>query len=142
MKDNWSGLNEQQIPGNLQARKIYMRRNKLGKSRAILTYGSVSLFVVAFVMLPVATALFREADIPKRLIPGCIALGAFTFTMTALPGSPQVQNTIPMTYFGTDTWAAPVLGIIAAVIMFVGGMLWLTYRSKMALKAGRGLRQS
>ena len=120
---------------------------KLGKSRAvlsvvitcaILTYGGVSLFVVAFVMLPVATALFREADIPKRLIPGCIALGAFTFTMTALPGSPQVQNTIPMQYFGTDSFAAPGLGIIASVIMFVCGMMWLTRRANKAKAAGEG----
>jgi H+/gluconate symporter-like permease len=120
---------------------------KLGKSRAvlsvvltcaILTYGGVSLFVVAFVMLPVAIALFREADVPKRLIPGCIALGAFTFTMTALPGSPQVQNTIPMQYFGTDSFAAPGMGIIASIIMFVLGMMWLTYRANKAKAAGEG----
>lgn len=120
---------------------------KLGKSRAvlsvvltcaILTYGGVSLFVVAFVMLPVAIALFREADVPKRLIPGCIALGAFTFTMTALPGSPQVQNTIPMQYFGTDSFAAPGMGVIASVIMFALGMVWLTYRTNKAKEAGEG----
>lgn len=120
---------------------------KLGKSRAvlsvvitcaILTYGGVSLFVVAFVMLPVAIALFREADVPKRLIPGCIALGAFTFTMTALPGSPQVQNTIPMQYFGTDSFAAPGMGLIASVIMFALGMAWLTYRTNKAKAAGEG----
>lgn len=121
--------------------------DKLGKSRAvlsvvltcaILTYGGVSLFVVAFVMLPVAVALFCEADVPKRLIPGCIALGAFTFTMTALPGSPQVQNTIPMQYFGTDSFAAPGMGLIASVIMFVLGMMWLTYRTKKAKADGEG----
>ncbi len=121
--------------------------DKLGKNKAILsvvltcailTYGGVSLFVVAFVILPVAIELFRGADIPKRLIPGTIALGAFTFTMTALPGSPQVQNTIPMNYFGTDSWAAPVLGIIAAAIMFGVGMLWLSGRAKKAKESGEG----
>ncbi len=105
---------------------------------AILTYGGVSLFVVAFVILPIAIKLFREANVPKRLIPGCIALGAFTFTMTALPGSPQVQNTIPMQYFGTDSWAAPGLGILAAVIMFAGGYAWLTFRNNRAQKANEG----
>lgn len=105
---------------------------------AVLTYGGVSLFVVTFVVLPIAISLFREANIPKRLIPGTIALGAFTFTMTALPGTPQVQNTIPMTYFGTDAFAAPVLGIIAAVIMFSAGMLWLNWRAKKAYAAGEG----
>ncbi len=120
---------------------------KLGKNKAILsvvlccailTYGGVSLFVVTFVVLPIAISLFREADIPKRLIPGSIALGAFTFTMTAMPGTPQVQNTIPMTYFGTDAFAAPVLGIIASVIMFTTGMLWLTRREKSARAKGEG----
>ena len=73
----------------------------------VLTYGGVSLFVVAFAVYPFAAALFREADIPKRLIPGAIALGAFTLTMDALPGSPQIQNLIPTRYFGTDAYAAP-----------------------------------
>ena len=120
---------------------------RLGKDKAILsvvlccallTYGGVSLFVVTFVVLPIAVSLFRQADIPKRLIPGAIALGAFTFTMTALPGSPQVQNTIPMTYFGTDAFAAPVLGIIASVLMFVSGMMWLSWRAKTARQKGEG----
>ena len=74
---------------------------------AVLTYGGISLFVVAFAVYPFAAVLFREADIPKRLIPGAIALGAFTLTMDALPGSPQIQNLIPTRYFGTDAYAAP-----------------------------------
>ncbi|MCY6484426.1 GntP family permease [Clostridium aestuarii] len=121
--------------------------NKLGKDKAImavvlscavLTYGGVSLFVVAFAVFPIATSLYREADIPKRLIPGSIGLGAFSFTMTALPGTPQIQNAIPMPYFGTDAYAAPTLGIIAGVLMCVGGLLWLTYRAKKAKAAGEG----
>jgi len=107
-------------------------------SCAILTYGGVSLFVVAFAVFPIAAALFREADIPKRFIPGSIALGAFTFTMTALPGTPQIQNAIPMPFFGTDAYAAPVLGVIAALVMFGGGMFWLTKRSTKAMAKGEG----
>ena len=68
---------------------------------ALLTYGGVSLFVVVFAVYPFAAELFRQADIPKRLIPGTIALGAFTFTMDALPGTPQIQNIIPTSFFGT-----------------------------------------
>ncbi|PAF42555.1 GntP family permease [Helicobacter sp. 11S03491-1] len=97
---------------------------------AILTYGGVSLFVVVFTIYPLALSLFREANIPRRLIPGCIALGAFTFTMVALPGSPQIQNLIPMKYFHTTPTAAPVMGIIAAIIMAVGGHFYLIYREK------------
>jgi hypothetical protein len=76
-------------------------------SCALLTYGGVSLFVVAFAVYPIAEALFRENGIPKRLIPGAVALGAFTFTMTALPGTPAIQNAIPMPFFGTTPFAAP-----------------------------------
>ncbi len=104
----------------------------------VLTYGGVSAFVVAFAIFPVAAALFRTADIPKRLIPGTLALGAFTFTMSALPGTPAIQNAIPMPFFNTTSFAAPGLGIIAAVIMFALGVLWLNRRAKSARKAGEG----
>ena len=118
---------------------------KLGKKRAIisivlacaiLTYGGVSLFVVAFAVYPIAAELFREVGIPKRFIPGAIALGAFTFTMTALPWTPQIQNAIPMQFFGTDVYAAPILGIIASAIMFFGGLFWLEFRAKKAMAKG------
>lgn len=109
-------------------------------SCAVLTYGGVSLFVVAFAIYPIAAALFRENSIPKRLIPGTIALGAFTFTMTALPGTPAIQNAIPMPFFGTTPFAAPFLGMIAAAIMFFLGMLWLNrqYGTAMSKKEGYG----
>lgn len=120
---------------------------KLGKDKsvlavvlsgAILTYGGVSLFVVAFILYPIASMLFREADIPKRLIPGTIALGAFTFTMTALPGSPEIQNVIPMKYFGTDTFVAPFIGIFASIMMLSLGMIWLTKRVNSAKANNEG----
>ena len=101
----------------------------------ILTYGGVSLFVVAFAVYPIASALFRRADVPKRLIPATIALGSFTFTMTALPGTPAIQNAIPMPYFGTTPFAAPILGTFAGLVMFFGGVAWLGMRAGAA--AGR-----
>lgn len=107
-------------------------------SCAVITYGGVSLFVAAFAIYPIGAALFRESDIPKRLLPPAIALGAFTFTMTAVPGTPQIQNTIPMAFFGTDSFAAPILGIVASCVMLFGGMFWLTTRLKKAKAAGEG----
>ena len=121
--------------------------NNLGKDKtiisvvlagALLTYGGVSLFTVAFVLYPIANTLFKEANIPKRLIPGTIALGAFTFTMTALPGTPEIQNVIPMRYFGTDTFSAPILGLSASLLMLISGIVWLTYRVKQAEKSNEG----
>src|SRR5688572_29805662 len=105
---------------------------------ALLTYGGVSLFVVVFAVYPFAAELFRQSDIPKRLIPGTIALGAFTFTMDALPGTPQIQNIIPTSFFGTDTWAAPWLGVIGGVFILIVGLSYLNWRRRAALKAGEG----
>ena len=97
-------------------------------SCAVLTIGGVSLFVVVFAIYPLALAMFREANISRKLIPGAIALGAFTFTMTAVPGSPQIQNLIPMTYFGTTAMAAPIMGLTATFILFFGGVYYLNWK--------------
>ncbi|MDQ1147856.1 MAG: GntP family permease [Bacillus sp. (in: firmicutes)] len=105
---------------------------------AILTYSGVSLFVAVFAIYPFAAQMFREANIPKRLIPGTIALGAFTFTMDALPGTPQIQNVIPINFFKTDIYAAPTLGIIGAIFVLGLGLLYLETRRKKAEKAGEG----
>ncbi len=105
---------------------------------AVLTYGGVSLFVVVFAVYPFAAEMFRLGKIPKRLIPGTIALGAFSFTMDSLPGTPQIQNIIPTTFFKTTTWAAPWLGVIGAVFIFALGMTYLEWRRRVALAAGEG----
>ena len=105
---------------------------------AILTYGGVSLFVVVFAVYPFAAEMFRQGNIPKRLIPGTIALGAFTFTMDSLPGTPQIQNIIPTTFFKTDIYAAPWLGVIGAVFIFIVGMLYLESARRRAAAAGEG----
>ena len=110
-------------------------------SCAILTYGGVSLFVVAFAVYPIASALFRASNTPKRLIPGSIAVGSFTFTMTALPGTPAIQNAIPMPFFGTTAFAAPGLGAIGGLIMVVGGLAWLHFQSARAIRADEGYGQ-
>jgi H+/gluconate symporter-like permease len=92
---------------------------------ALVTYGGVSLFVAFFVLVPMAQALFRAASIPRRLMPAAIALGTSTFTMSALPGTPAIQNAIPMPFFGTTPFAAPGLGIIASAVMLGFGLWWL-----------------
>ena len=107
---------------------------------ALLTYGGVSLFVVVFAVYPFAAEMFRQTNIPKRLIPGTIALGAFTFTMDSLPGTPQIQNIIPSAFFGTNAWAAPILGVVGAVFILILGLSlsYLGWRARAAQAAGEG----
>jgi H+/gluconate symporter-like permease len=120
---------------------------RLGERRAVLavvlagtlvTYGGVSLFVAFFVLVPMAQALFRAASIPRRLMPAAIALGTSTFTMSALPGTPAIQNAIPMPFFGTTPFAAPGLGIIASAIMLGFGLWWLRRAEAAARRSGEG----
>jgi H+/gluconate symporter-like permease len=87
---------------------------------------------------PFAAEMFRQSDIPKRLIPATIALGAFSFTMDALPGTPQIQNIIPSTFFNTTAWAAPWLGLIGTIFVFCSGMLYLARQRNKAQRAGEG----
>jgi H+/gluconate symporter-like permease len=119
----------------------------LGKGRAILsivvvcailTYGGVSLFVVVFAVYPFAAEMFRQSAIPKRLIPCTIALGAFSFTMDAMPGTPQIQNIIPSTFFNTTTWAAPWLGLIGSLVVLFAGLAYIESRRRAAQAQGEG----
>ena len=118
---------------------------RLGPQRAVLavvlagalvTYGGVSLFVAFFVLAPMAQELFRAAGIPRRLMPAAIVLGTSTFTMSALPGTPSIQNAIPMPFFGTTPFAAPGLGILASLIMFGFGLWWLNRQEAIARRNG------
>lgn len=119
----------------------------IGRSRAnfvivlvcgLLTYGGVSVFVVVFAVYPFAAELYRQGNIPKRLLPAAIALGAFSFTMDALPGTPQIQNIIPTTFFGTTSWAAPTLGILGSATLLVLGLSYLEWRRHVAVKRAEG----
>ncbi|SDP89110.1 H+/gluconate symporter [Phyllobacterium sp. YR620] len=132
--------------GSVEAIAAYMTE-KLGTQRAILaivlagafiTYGGVSLFVAFFVLAPMGHALFKAANIPHRLMPAAIALGTSTFTMSAMPGTPAIQNAIPMPFFGTNPFAAPGLGLIASAIMLAFGMWWLSRAEAKARLKGEG----
>ena len=104
----------------------------------ILTYGGVSVFVVVFAVYPFAAALYKEANIPKRLIPAAIALGSFTISMDAMPGTPQIQNIIPTNFFGTNVYAAPICGTLGGLSIVFFCMMWLEHRRKKAAEAGEG----
>lgn len=133
--------------GSVTAISTFMTE-KLGEKRAILavvlagaivTYGGVSLFVAFFVLAPMARALFQAAQIPLRLMPAAIVLGTSTFTMSALPGTPAIQNAIPMPFFGTTPFAAPGLGIIASAVMLGFGLWWLGRAESAARRSGESI---
>lgn len=107
----------------------------------VLTYGGVSLFVVVFIMYPMGCAIYRAANIPRTLLPSAIAFGSFGITMTSIPGTPQIQNLIPMDYFGTTATAAPLLGIVASLLVGIPGYLYLDWRVRKARKEGRGFEE-
>jgi H+/gluconate symporter-like permease len=121
--------------------------NRIGNKFAVLavvipcllmTYGGISLFVVVFVVYPMGYAIFRSANLPRTLLPGCIAFGAFGITMTATPGTPQIQNLIPMQFYGTTPMAAPVMSIVATLTIGLAGYFYLDFRARQEKKRNNG----
>ncbi len=102
---------------------------------AVLTYGGVSVFVVAFSVYPVALSLFRAADLPRRFVPGTMAFGSVTFTMTTA-GSPEIQNWIPIKYLGTSPWAGWEVSIPVALLMAGLGYVWIKRMVGRAVASG------
>ena len=102
----------------------------------LMTYGGISLFVVVFVIYPMGYAIYRAADLPRTLLPGAIAFGAFGITMTSIPGTPQIQNLIPMQFYGTTPMAAPAMSIAGALLIGIPGYLYLEWRARKARTNG------
>lgn len=102
---------------------------------AVLTFGGVSLFVVAFSVYPMALSLFKQADLPRRFIPAALALGSVTFTMTSA-GSPEIQNWIPIDFLNTSPYAGWEVSIFIAVFMAVLGYWWLKRMINKAVRNG------
>ncbi len=102
---------------------------------AVLTYGGVSVFVVAFSAYPMAVSLFKGANLPRRFIPAALALGSVTFTMTSA-GSPEIQNWIPIPYLGTTPYAGWEVSLVVAVIMAISGYMSLMWMIRKAVAKG------
>ena len=103
----------------------------------LLTYGGVSAMVSCFALYPITLAVFREADMPRKLIPATIGAGIFTW-VTMLPGNPQVQNIIPSSFLPTNAMAAPVVGVVCGVFTLVLILVYLMWESNRARKNGEG----
>ncbi|MDM8349927.1 GntP family permease [Pseudomonas sp. sp1636] len=105
---------------------------------ALLTYGGVVVFVVIFTMYPLGISLMREANLPKRLFCAATALGAGTFTMTAMPGTPSIHNVIAASALGTDLFAGAWIGVTASLLMAALGMLYVQREWRLARERGEG----
>ncbi|MHA6493301.1 GntP family permease [Pseudomonas borbori] len=105
---------------------------------ALLTYGGVVVFVVIFTMYPLGISLMREANLPKRLFCAATALGAGTFTMTALPGTPSIHNVIAASALGTDLFAGAWIGVLASIVMVGLGMAYVQREWRLARDRGEG----
>lgn len=103
----------------------------------LLTYGGVSAMVSCFALYPITLAVFREADMPRKLIPATIGAGIFTW-VTMLPGNPQVQNIIPSSFLPTNAMAAPVVGVVCGVFTLAFILVYLMWESNRARKNGEG----
>lgn len=104
---------------------------------AVLTYGGVSVFIVAFSVYPMALSLFKDANLPRRFIPATLAFGSVTFTMTSA-GSPEIQNWIPIKYLGTSPFAAWEVSLVVAMFMATFGYWWLKRMIGKAVANGEG----
>ena len=102
---------------------------------ATLTYGGVSVFIVAFSVYPMALALFKKADLPRRFLPAVIAFGSVTFTMTTA-GSPEIQNWIPIKFLGTTSYAGWEVSIVVAIFMASFGYVWMKHMVRKAVANG------
>lgn len=103
---------------------------------AILTFGGISLFVVLFVVIPLAKPLFKELNIAWNLVVIPIFVGIGTFTMTMMPGTPSIQNVVPMKYLGTTLMAAPLMGFVASLVAIIVGIVYMRYAMKKSIAAG------
>ncbi|MFJ8256758.1 GntP family permease [Peribacillus asahii] len=101
---------------------------------AILTYGGISLFVVLFVVIPLAKPLFQQLNIAWNLIVIPVFLGIGTFTMTMLPGTPSIQNVVPTKYLGTQLTAAPLIGIVATIVAIAAGIWYMRFALNKSIK--------
>lgn len=104
---------------------------------AALTYGGVSGFVAIFALYPIGLVMFEKANYTKMLFPGLAALGMWTFAMTG-PGTPQLQNIIPIATLNTTPTAALVPGAIGAIAMAVMGYFYMMFAAKQYEKKGIG----
>lgn len=108
----------------------------------IIIYGGVNSFVAVFTVYPIFLSVFRQANLPRRLLPGTIYAPLATYVSTMLPGSIALPNLIAQQYLGTSLTAAPVVAVVCAVITIGLQIAYLEYEFRKARAKGEGFVMS
>ncbi len=125
---------------NLMCRFLGQRNALYGAMLAtsILSYGGVSVFVIAFAVFPIFLSIAQQADIPRALIPAAICAASVTYAEAFFPGAAQIHNIIPTRYLGTTPMAGAIVGSICGVLMMAMLYFYFEYEMKKARKNSRG----
>lgn len=103
---------------------------------AFLTYGGINVFVVMFAVVPFTLPIFRKLNLNWKLVSLPLFLGMATVTLSILPGTPSIQNVVPTQTLGTPVTAAPVVSIIASVVVIIFGLAYMKWALNRSLKKG------
>ncbi|SHN80250.1 GntP family permease [Desulfitobacterium chlororespirans] len=108
---------------------------------AVLTYGGISLFIVIFTVVALCRPIFKELNLPWRLVMVPMIYGGTTFTMTMVPGVPSIQNVIP-TQLGTTLTAAPLMSVVISLVSATYGYFMMKYELKRMVASGETYSES
>lgn len=104
---------------------------------AALTYGGVTMFIFIFAVVALGKPIFKELNLPWRLVLLPMFFGGCTITMSVLPGTPSIQNVVPAA-MGTPLTSAPVISLIACIVVVAYGLWYMKWQLNKAINAGEG----
>ncbi len=98
----------------------------------IMVYGGVNPFIVVFTMYPITLTVFREANLPRRLIPAVIYIGSAGFILGCMPYIPSVINVVACQAMDVSLAAAPVICTVTSIL---GALMCFFYLRSLLRKA-------
>ena len=93
--------------------------------------------MVIFTIAPICRAIFKKFDIPWHFVIAVAVYGGSMWT-AILPGSPSVQNLIPIDYLGTSPKAAPVIATLTSISCIAFGAWYIWWQLRRNEKRGEG----
>lgn len=99
----------------------------------IFGFGGLDAFVCIFTLMPIGMEIFRQNDMPRRLLPGVLFAGVTT--AVCCPGTPLTNgNILASMFFGTATTAAFVPGMVGVVVILACDCIYIYSALKKAEK--------